>query len=73
MKKNTKKTPTETPAPTTPAPHGPSVRAIMHRISSLTAAAARNIADGHANTLPEILREIDLAARTYWKNAQPTA
>ena len=47
----------------------PSPRAIMHRISSLTAAAAKNgpQAFGYA------LQQIDRAARAYWKTGTTEA
>ena len=44
----------------------PSVKAIMHRISSLTQAAAKH---GPAS-FAFALREIDTAARTFWKQAR---
>ena len=44
----------------------PSVPALMHRISSLTQAAAKHGPDSFALAL----REIDTAARGFWKQAR---
>ena len=47
----------------------PSVKALMHRISSLTQAAAQRAAQGEdrAAVFGIALAEIDEAARTFWK------
>ena len=44
----------------------PSVKALMHRISSLTAAAVKRGPEAFAFALAEI----DTAARTFWKQAR---
>jgi len=52
-------------------PKAPSVKAIMHRISSLTAAAAQRVKTTQADpatVYAYTLREIETAARTYWKH-----
>lgn len=47
----------------------PSVKALMHRISSLTAAAAKNGPQAFAFALSQI----DTAARAYWKTGSKEA
>ena len=71
--KTKKQTKTTEPTTTTaPKANAPTVRAIMYRISTLTAAAARHVTNNDKADRAEVfgyaLRAIEETAAQYWKH-----
>ena len=70
--KTKKQTKTTEPTTTAPKANAPTVRAIMYRISTLTAAAARNVTNSPDANRAEVfgyaLRAIEETAAQYWKH-----
>ena len=68
----TKKTAPKTETTTAPKANAPTVRAIMYRISTLTAAAARHVTNNDKADRAEVfgyaLRAIEETAAQYWKH-----